>query len=440
MISVRSLLLCVRIIMTSRPRTCIPSRPRLGCDRLVSEPGSPPSQVILFGDIPTVIPTTSVITPETSAIAPVISSAALVVEITILASPTGLCGLVPYSNSDSDSPDEMDSPKITTRSSSPYDFLIAPVTASPGSHRRVVILIRLREAIPLGRPYRTHPNGPRRVMTARKRVGPLLARRLAWRHVSPCSPDHRLSSFSLPMDSSPVHSLGLDAPGQAHSGSLTRVVSPRLGYPPMRAPRHSKAFCRWCAALLSTFYPLTTSDSSSGNSSKRPLHSSSHFDGPSRKRCRSLIDSVPSSTPVTRSLAPTRADLLPPRKRFRDSYLSETSMEEDIKINTTETEDGRELDIVDGIDGYEEIFEPVKGDSSSLSDTRDGTVRSVKDIPVDLDGAIRDFYHHMFEVRVHRIVEIETTQRQLEADHMIASGARAGMAESIRSLRSENLK
>nr|GEZ91993.1 hypothetical protein [Tanacetum cinerariifolium] len=67
-----------------------------------------------------------------------------------------------------------------------------------------------------------------------------------------------------------------------------------------------------------------------------------------------------------------------------------------------------------------EIVEPVGEDSSSLSGTRDGIVRSVEDIPVDLDGAIRDFYHHMSE--------------------MIASGARASMADSIRSLRSENLK
>nr|GFA97112.1 putative reverse transcriptase domain-containing protein [Tanacetum cinerariifolium] len=75
------------------------------------------------------------------------------------------------------------------------------------------ILIRPGEAIPLGRPYLTRPNGPRRVMTIRKRVGPLPARRLAWRHVSPRSSDHRLSSSSSPTDSSPVHSLGLDALG-----------------------------------------------------------------------------------------------------------------------------------------------------------------------------------------------------------------------------------
>ncbi|GKG51137.1 hypothetical protein Tco_0541521, partial [Tanacetum coccineum] len=106
------------------------------------------------------------------------------------------------------------------------------------------------------------------------------------------------------LDSSPVHSLGLDAPDQAHSGSSTRDVSPRLGYCPRREPRRSEVFRRWCAAPLSTLYPLTTSESSSGDSSERPLHSSLHSAGPSRKRCRSPVDSVPSPTPVIGSLAP----------------------------------------------------------------------------------------------------------------------------------------
>ncbi|GJW30065.1 hypothetical protein Tco_0046940 [Tanacetum coccineum] len=333
--------------------------------------GSPPSRVILFGDIPTVIPSTSVVAPETSTIAPVISSAAPVVETTLVASPTGLCGLVPYSGSDSDSPDEMSSPehisplpaispflctdsseapdssdgppsqdpyvatvarwrsRVTARPSSSSEFPIAPVTAPPGIRRRSAILIRPGEAIPFGRPYRTHLNGPRKLLTARKRVGPLPARRLAWRRVSPRSSNHHPSSSSSSSDSSPVHSSGLDAPDQAHSGSSTRDVPPRLCYPPRRAPRRSEAFRRWCAAPLSTLYPPTTS----GDSLERPLHSYSPSVGPSRKRCRSPVDSVPLSTPVMGSLAPTRADLLPPRKRFRDSYSSEASIEEDTEVD-----------------------------------------------------------------------------------------------------------
>ncbi|GKD74764.1 hypothetical protein Tco_1333046, partial [Tanacetum coccineum] len=227
--------------------------------------------------------------PETSTIAPVISSATPMVETTLVASPTGLYGLIPYTGSDSDSPDEMSSPehisplpailpficidsseandssdgpplqdpyvttiacwrsRVTTRPSSPHEFPITPVTAPPGIRRRSAILIRLGEAIPFGRPYRTHLNGPRKLLTARKRVGPLPARRLASRHASPHSSDHHLSSSSSSSDSSLVHSLGFDASDQAHSGSLTRDVSPRLCYPLRRAPRRSEAFRHWCA-------------------------------------------------------------------------------------------------------------------------------------------------------------------------------------------------
>ncbi|GJW58859.1 reverse transcriptase domain-containing protein, partial [Tanacetum coccineum] len=336
--------------------------------------GSSPYRVILFGDIPTVIPSTSVVAPYTSTIIPVISSAAHVVETTLVASPTGLCGLVPYLDSDSDSPNEMSSPKyisplpailpflctdsskaldssdkppsqdqyvmvvarwrskVALRPSSSSEFPIAPVNAPPKICRRSAILIRPGEAIPFGQPYRTHLNGPHKLLTVRKRVGPITARRLAWRHVSPHSSDHRSSYSSSSSDSSPVHSLGFDAPDQAHSGSSTR-------------------------------------DSSSRDSSERPLHSSSHSVGPSRKRCRSPVDPVPSSTPVMGSLlAPTRDDLLPHRKRFRDSYSSEASIEEDTEVDPIETE----VDIALGIGDGDDVRDHVKIDPRDIRDDTKG--------------------------------------------------------------------
>ncbi|GJR06261.1 hypothetical protein Tco_0529245 [Tanacetum coccineum] len=51
-----------------------------------------------------------------------------------------------------------------------------------------------------------------------------------------------------------------------------------------------------------------------------------------------------------RSLAPTRADLLPPRKRFRDSYSFEASIEKDTEIDPIETKVDMELGIGDGDD------------------------------------------------------------------------------------------
>ncbi|GJU36679.1 hypothetical protein Tco_1185033 [Tanacetum coccineum] len=71
--------------MTSRPSNDIkriPSSPVWGCDRLRPSNYSP----VYFG-----------------ALSPPM------VETTLVASPTGLCGLVPYTGSDSDSPDEMTS-------------------------------------------------------------------------------------------------------------------------------------------------------------------------------------------------------------------------------------------------------------------------------------------------------------------------------------------
>ncbi|GKD54963.1 hypothetical protein Tco_1288350, partial [Tanacetum coccineum] len=294
------------------------------------------------------------------------------------------------------------------------EFPIAPVTTPPKIRRRSAILIRPGEAIPFGRPYRTHLNGPRKLLVARKRVGPIPARRLASRRVSPRSLDHHPSSSSSSSNSSPIHSSGLDASDQAHSGSSTRDVPPRLCYPPRR-----------------------------GDSSERPLHSSSHSAGPSRKRCRSPVDFVPSSTPVIGSLAPTRADLLPPCKRDHVE-IDPRDVRDDTDGYEANTSAGDTVDV--GINPMsasiveEEIVEPPGEDSSDSSGTKDGIVRSFEDMLIDLDDAVRDFYHHMSEVRIDRIVGIETALSRLEADQLIASEDRARMAKRIYSLRLENLK
>ncbi|GJT20231.1 hypothetical protein Tco_0878937 [Tanacetum coccineum] len=88
----------------------------------------------------------------------------------------------------------------------------------------------------------------------------------------------------------------------------------------------------------------------------------------------------------------------------------------------------------------EEILKPAGEDSFYSSGTKDGIVRSFEDMPIDLGDDVSDFYHHMSEVRIDRIVGIETAQSRLEADQLIASGDRARMAERIYNLRLENLK
>ncbi|GKE53583.1 hypothetical protein Tco_1488739 [Tanacetum coccineum] len=179
-----------------------------------------------------------------------------------------------------------------------------------------------------------------------------------------------------------VHSSGLDASDQAHSRSSTRDLPPRLCYPSRRAPRRSETFRHWCAARLSTLFPPTTSESSLGDSSERPLHSSSHSAGPSRNR---YID---------------------PRDVRDDTeeYEADTSAGDTVEVGI----DPMSAPIVE-----EEIIEPTGEDSFDSSGTRDDIVR---------------------------IIGIETVQRRLEADQLIARGQRVSMIERIDSLRFENLK
>ncbi|GJS11962.1 hypothetical protein Tco_0368758 [Tanacetum coccineum] len=92
-------------------------------------------------------------------------------------SPTGVLNLVDYSSS-SDSPlvspflcsddSEVNSesepveqrPERHESLTPSSEFPFAPVVAPPGIRRQPAILVRPSEAIPFGRPYRTHPNGP----------------------------------------------------------------------------------------------------------------------------------------------------------------------------------------------------------------------------------------------------------------------------------------
>ncbi|GKD75074.1 hypothetical protein Tco_1333356, partial [Tanacetum coccineum] len=87
------------------------------------------------------------------------------------------------------------------------EFPIAHIVAPVRMRLWQATLIRPGEAIPFGRPYRTHPNGPRKLLTARKRVGPFPARRLAWRYVS----HHLLDRHASPNFSSYSSSSGLSS-------------------------------------------------------------------------------------------------------------------------------------------------------------------------------------------------------------------------------------
>nr|GEW63566.1 reverse transcriptase domain-containing protein [Tanacetum cinerariifolium] len=311
------------------------------------------------------------------------------------------------------------------------EFPLAPVVSPPGIRQQPAILVRTAKAIPFGRPYRTHPNEPRKLLTVKKIDGPFPAHRLACRRVS-----HRSSSDSL-SDSSLVHSSG-----QSHLGPSARVASPRLVDPPIRTRR-----CK----------------SSPDSSSKRSLDSSSPFVGPSRNRCRCPATLVPSFTPVSRSIAPALADLLP-RKRFRDSYSSEVSEEEHMEIGTANANIVADLGISDGVrDPIEDVIDlgvevttkDIREDEEEFeAEASEGAMMEIDVDPLatgdiseptrgdapDLEGTLYDMSHYMSEVPLVRITKFETAQRQLEAGQMVASEERAGLADRVRSLGRENLR
>nr|GEW13821.1 retrovirus-related Pol polyprotein from transposon TNT 1-94 [Tanacetum cinerariifolium] len=464
--------------------------------RILESVGSHVPRVILFGTIPTnirvilVVPVEVPIVPANPLVAPNVGAV-------FVTSPTGVLDLVDYSSSfDSDpsedslplapelplvspflcsndlkadgesEPAEPSSPLRSSSSdtfSPSSEFLVAPIVVPPGIRRWPTILVRPGEAILFGQPYRTHPNGPHKLLTTRKRFGPFPSRRLAWRRVShrlsDChySPDFTSdsSSFGLssnsssvtslgsPSDSltdiSSVHSSGCDAPGKTHSGPLTTVASPRLVYPSVMTPQYSEAFRHWRSAPLSTPYPAMALASSLDSSSKRSLDLSSPSTGPSRKRSRPPTTLVPSSTLVSRSIAPTLADLLPPRKRFRDSYSLEDSIEGHMEIGTANAEAVTDLGINDEVGahtkdgigmGVKVVASDIRKDEEEFKS--EASARGAMEIVVDplvtggiskstggdvpdLAGTLYDITHYMSEVPLDRITEFETAQRQLVA-------------------------
>nr|GEV73107.1 hypothetical protein [Tanacetum cinerariifolium] len=175
--------------------------------------------------------------------------------------------------------------------------------------------------------------------------------------------------------------------------------------------------------------------------------SSESFAEPSCKRCRSPVATVTSSIHFTRALVPSRADLLPPRKRFRDSISPEDSVEEDIFMNVLEdikadatvVEVAVDRDVKVGIDACIGMEVGVHMDAGI--DISDGMLMpDVVERLEKVEEGLQDIYDHVIEMPLQRINDIETTQRKLEAGQLIASRERAGLYDMTRSLERENLK
>ncbi|GJZ60484.1 hypothetical protein Tco_0616300 [Tanacetum coccineum] len=134
-------------------------------------------------------------------------------------------------------------------------------------------------------------------------------------------------------------------------------------------------------------YPLTTSKSSAGDSSSE---SSAR---PSCKRCRSLAATMTSFIHAMRALVHSRADLLPPLKRFRDSISTEDSVEEDIdtdvlediEADATAVEVAVDKDVVIGIDAGIDMEVDVEVD---VKDEVESSDRGTMEVGVDVTAGI----------------------------------------------------
>nr|GEU43289.1 hypothetical protein [Tanacetum cinerariifolium] len=173
----------------------------------------------------------------------------------------------------------------------------------------------------------------------------------------------------------------------------------------------------------------TSLDSSSVTSLGLPLDSlsdislvhSSRCDalGPSRKRCRSPTTSILSFTHVSRSIVPTHANLLPPLKRFKDSYLPKDRSEEHMEIGTADAKAVADLGIGDGFDIKDGIGMGIEIAASDIREDKEefeaeasvgGTTEIALDLLVtcgisestrgdvsDLEDTLYDIVHYMSE-------------------------------------------
>nr|GEX04606.1 reverse transcriptase domain-containing protein [Tanacetum cinerariifolium] len=290
------------------------------------------------------------------------------------------------SESDTEMPDRHVSP-------TPHDAMLTRI------HRQRAILIRLGQDIHIGRLYRTHPGRPCRALTVRKSVRPLPSYHLVLRH---SISDHSYLNHSSSGHSISCHSLS------GHTPPDTTIVdsstTPRFVYPPLsRTPRYSEAYRRWRLSPLFTIYPSTTSESSAGDSS---FESSA---GPSCKRRRYPTAIVTSSIHALRALVPSRTDLLPPRKGFKDSTSPKDSVDEDIDTDVVDVEDEVEDEVESTDRGTIEVGVYVVAEIDIPDEARSLIASGEKDSLLDQVTSLK-----RSNARLQRTMMMESTRAEIE--------------------------
>ncbi|GKB39505.1 hypothetical protein Tco_0884447 [Tanacetum coccineum] len=208
------------------------------------------------------------------------------------------------------------------------------------------------------------------------------------------------------------------------------------------------------------------SDDLSNSSSRHSLpdHSSpgllSTSAGPSRKRRRSPMTSIPALSPVSEALSPVCADLIPSPKRFRDSdYLA------DIEVDSRESSEpsrfrGNDVGVDDDIERVDEShseheIDPMQATIEACFDfvdiirSRGIDVRVVvetvarDDIGTDMrdifeGGDDRRFHDHTVAIPVHHVQVIEGVQREQGRRIVGVESTITALTERIAELERDN--
>ncbi|GKE20668.1 hypothetical protein Tco_1432180, partial [Tanacetum coccineum] len=162
---------------------------------------------------------------------------------------------------------------------------------------------------------------------------------------------------------------------------------------------------------------------------------------------------VTSPIHATRALVPSRVDLLPPRKRFRDSISPEDSVEEDIDTDVLEDIEADataikvaiDRDVEARVDACIDMEVDVRDNvKDEVEDKVESSERGTMEVGVDVvvriyipnamlmpdvverleqvEEGLQVIYDHVIEIPLQKIENIETGQRELESRSLIASG------------------
>ncbi|GKA81490.1 hypothetical protein Tco_0788182 [Tanacetum coccineum] len=305
--------------------------------------------------------------------------------------------------------------KVAARSSPPSPPTLHQILpAPPGLPRRTTILVLPGQPIPVGRPYRTQPNGVRKMLTTRNSVGPLPSHRLALRY----SESHSHLDHFYPDDFSSDTSLG-SASGYSSDTSSGRSI------------------------------PDSSFDSPAAS-----------FTGPSCKRRRSPVVFVPLATPVLGALSPDDS--------AEESYeaYTEPDVDSDVQADidadnaAAEAAAAREADARVEVDtridregeedeeaesshrgtvkiGVDTVVEPVVL-KDTLVPTDDEDSREV--VQLGLDEIVQELHDHLEEIHIWRIRVIESVHRDQGHKMLVASQQSVVMSDRIRVLERDNMR